>query len=172
MTEHELRAIYASIPTVRQCENCHDCAIRCSGAIKVAACEWLAIRDHIERHIPPSTLQRLLTEDKTFEIADEIRERFCILYDMSSRRCAVYPVRPLVCRLLGHVEFMPCPMGRIERVLVDGPGIMQRYAEMDLRTFSDWSTLAPSAVVARALSDGEEGSACLWSQLSGGSKRP
>jgi len=160
MTEQELLAIYASIPTARHCEGCHECAIRCSGAIRIAACEWRAIRGYIERDIPPATLRRVLTEDKTFQIADGICERFCILYDMSGRRCAVYPVRPLVCRLLGHVEFMPCPLGRIERVLVDGPRIMQRYAEMDLRTFAEWFTLAPSVVVARALSGGEEGSAC------------
>jgi len=162
MTEGELLSLYATVPTDRVCNGCHDCATRCSGAIRIAHCEWSAILHFLESKLAPSTLARLLTEDKTFEIADGFCEHFCILYDMQSRRCAVYPVRPLVCRLLGHVEFMPCPFGRVERVLEDGHRIMVDYAQMGLRTFAGWSICDPSSAIERALGDREGGESCPW----------
>ena len=90
------------------------------------------------------------------ELGDGVTERFCVLYDRREGGCAVYPVRPLVCRLLGHVEFMPCPFGRVPSVLPDGPAIMQRYAQLDLRTLAEWFAEEPPPKLARALRHREE----------------
>ena len=68
----------------------------------------------------------------------------------------MYGARPLVCRMLGHVEFMPCPYGYVPATINDGPEIMQRYSELELRTFAQWARVAPSLKMARALRDREE----------------
>lgn len=138
MTRDELLAIYSRIPTESTCRDCHECAIRCSGAIPLARCEWEDIAAYIDAHMSPLELERLLAQDKRFEIADGVWEEFCILYDVVALRCAVYPVRPLVCRLLGHVEFMPCPLSRVPSALPDGPEIMWRYAQLERKTLAEW----------------------------------
>jgi Fe-S-cluster containining protein len=158
MTEQELQALYAAIPTERYCRGCHDCAIRCGGgAISLAETEWRAIACYIEEHLDVERLASLLAEAKTFEIADCVTDEFCILYDMQEKGCSIYPARPLVCRLLGHVEFMPCPTGRVPRVLPDGHRIMQRYAELRRLTFAEWFALAPTPRVEAALAYRKDG---------------
>lgn len=143
MTREELRALYGRIPTESTCRDCHGCATRCSGAIPAARYEWEDIAAYIESRLTAAEFERLLAQDKGFEIADGVWERFCILYDVVALRCAVYPVRPLVCRLLGHVEFMPCPLGRVSGVLPDGPEIMWRYAQLERRALAEWLVADP-----------------------------
>ena len=151
MTRDELQALFSRIPTEPTCCGCHECAIRCSGAIPVARCEWEDIAAYIAEHLSAVELESLLAQDKRFEIADGVWVEFCILYDVVGLHCAVYPVRPLVCRLLGHVEFMPCPLSRVPSVLPDGPEIMRRYAQLERRTLAEWLAADPPRRVARGL---------------------
>ncbi len=55
-----------------------------------------------------------------------------------SRLCLIYPVRPLVCRLFGIVEWLPCPRGRIPTLVQDGPRIMEKYRRYPRRSFREW----------------------------------
>jgi len=129
---------YERIPTARYCSGCHACAIRCSGAVPASAVEWERIRDYLRLELPSIDVARLLHEDKSYTVADAWPIEFCPLYDMRTRRCAVYPVRPLVCRLLGFVEWMPCPIERRLPVLDDGVRLMREYAEERLRALPEW----------------------------------
>lgn len=41
----------------------------------------------------------------------------CRLRDVARGRCVVYAFRPLICRLMGHLPWMPCPTGEVRRPL-------------------------------------------------------
>lgn len=50
----------------------------------------------------------------------ESREHRCPMLSAATGRCNVYQHRPLICRLWGVAEGMPCPFGcRPERILTD-----------------------------------------------------
>lgn len=133
----DLAATYRRIPTSRFCDGCHECAIRCSGDIPLTAGEWDAVRQAIAE-LPASEAAGLLAQDKTREFAPGWTGSMCRLYDMRAQRCAVYTVRPLVCRLLGFVEWLPCPKGRRLPALADGVALMRRYAALGPRPLSEW----------------------------------
>lgn len=149
-----LEELYARIPTDAYCAGCHACAIKCSGAIPFAREEWERVRQFAAERIGDENLRALLVQDKTFrpDPTSEFVARFCPLYDMTARRCAVYPVRPLICRLLGFVEWLPCPLGRALPALADGVEIMRAYYAMDVRPVDDWLKVAPLAPRGETLS--------------------
>ncbi len=122
---------------------CHECALRCAGDISMCRWEWERVRRYLDRQLGPAALRRLLAQDKTIDLGDGVLERHCLFYDTERRLCAIYPVRPLACRLMGHAEFFPCPIGKVERWLDDAPQIMQDYAELELKPTSAWLSIAP-----------------------------
>ena len=79
-------------------------------------------------------------QDKTVDLGDEVSVQMCRYWDMRNGRCAVYPARPLVCRLLGHVEWMPCPIDKVPRTIPtpDALALMRAYARLRRRTFDEW----------------------------------
>lgn len=82
----DLDALYAELPTI-ECQG--YCASSC-GPIQMTEPEWKRIR--LRLGFTPqaiSTTCPMLVRD----------------------RCSVYPLRPLICRLWGIVERMPCPWG-------------------------------------------------------------
>lgn len=40
----------------------------------------------------------------------------CRFRDERAGRCRVYPVRPFVCRIMGHVPWLPCPTERVRHL--------------------------------------------------------
>lgn len=96
-----LQALYDSLPKI-ECQG--RCWMSC-GIIEMSPRERQRIK---ERGIRISTQQEALSRD---------REHFCeALTD--DRRCAVYEIRPMICRLWGIADGMPCPWGcKPERVL-------------------------------------------------------
>ncbi len=99
----------------------------------------------------------MLAQDKAFrpDPRAEYIARYCPLYDVAGRCCAVYPVRPLVCRLLGYVEWMPCPVGRALPPLADRVALMCDYYAMAVRPVGQWLTDAP--LVRTVAAPSEEG---------------
>lgn len=52
---------------------------------------------------------------------------------LNGTRCSLYSIRPVICRLWGVVESMPCPHGcKPERVLTDEEGFGLVAATMEL----------------------------------------
>ena len=62
-----------------------------------------------------------------------------------------YPIR-LVCRLLGHVEWMPCPIEKVVKRIEtpDALQLMQAYAQIERRTFEGWEEAETPAEPLRA----------------------
>jgi hypothetical protein len=94
-----LEQIYAEVPAI-DCQGL--CADSC-GPLIIDAPERARIQQHTGRTIPNLQLN-------------------CPALTIL-RRCSVYNNRPLLCRLWGVVESMPCPWGcRPDRYLTDAEG--------------------------------------------------
>ena len=127
--EDWLRWVYQRLP-VGDCHGCTDCARRCAGAVPMLAGEYQAICQCLDDHcqpIPPEPVRQ-----------PEQMMPPCRFLDQQSRLCSIYPVRPLICRLFGLVEWLPCPTGKRSVVVSDGLELMRRYAELGPRPFSYW----------------------------------
>jgi len=72
---------------------CDDGCGACCGPAPITDAELAQLRAYIEKHNVPVVEQGIT----------------CPLYQ--NGRCAVYEVRPLVCRAFGHVEGMECRRG-------------------------------------------------------------
>ncbi len=78
------------LPSMRCDTGCGECC----GIVPVTVTEFNAI----ERYVKEKGIIPIETKDGT-----------CPLYQEG--RCSVYPVRPLICRIFGHAERLPCPRG-------------------------------------------------------------
>ncbi|MBM3495315.1 MAG: YkgJ family cysteine cluster protein [Armatimonadetes bacterium] len=78
----------------------------------------------------------------------------CRFRDTGAGRCTVYAVRPLVCRLMGHVWWLPCPADVVRvmppRELVSDA--LDAYCADGRRTYAAWLALAQPEAAATALS--------------------
>lgn len=105
----ELDALYAELPTIA-CQG--KCAQSC-GPVMMSRVEWQSVcRAGGERTVDLGVLTCPYLEQE---------------------RCSVYEVRPMLCRLWGVVEEMPCPWGcQPSRMLTreEGFEFMQRAAEL------------------------------------------
>lgn len=86
--DRELDALYATLPTMQCRGYCHDSC----GPIDPAVREKARI---IERARKPLTCGEYATCSMLTE----------------ERKCSVYDIRPMICRLWGLVRSMPCPYG-------------------------------------------------------------
>ena len=81
---------------------CAGCGGKCCGPVPVGAGEWAALVEAMRR-LPSQAVDRLEAQERP--------DLACPLRDVEADRCAVYPVRPLVCRLWGEDPAAPCPYG-------------------------------------------------------------
>jgi hypothetical protein len=139
----DLNEVYDRLPTERYCSGCHACAIRCSGDVPAVQAEWDRITEHLRESLAPVDVLRILTEDKRFSVAAGYTIEFCPLYDMKAKACSVYEVRPLVCRMLGFVEWMPCPIERPLPVVDEAPDVMRAYARLRPKPIPQWLAETP-----------------------------
>lgn len=121
------------------CHGCHECGLRCSAGIQMAREEFERILAHL-RASDPHQVTRVLEQDKTVVWFEDITTEMCLFYDVARRRCIVHPVRPLVCRLFGRVEWLPCPLEHPLPLLPDGLAIVRAYAAQRRLTFPEWCT--------------------------------
>lgn len=91
---------------------CLNCGA-CYGPIPVMVPELATILDALNQ-MPDEEVKRL---------ARQKRVRFgCILRDMEHGRCAVYPARPMLCRMFGQYEGAECPNNPTATVYVREAG--------------------------------------------------
>jgi Fe-S-cluster containining protein len=102
--------------------------------------EYDAVRNLVESDLDGTRIQLVLAQDKRVDLGDGVEARMCRYLDMEGGGCAVYEARPLVCRLLGHVEWMPCPVGKVEKEAptLDALELMREYATEERLTFEQW----------------------------------
>lgn len=145
MTRSHLIALQASCEAemdLTVCNGCTACSLRCASGVPSTRDEWEAIRAYIAS-LPMDErayLQGVLEQDKQADLGDDVFVEMCRYWDATNERCAVYPARPLVCRLLGHVEWLPCPIEKVRRIVPSAQAIalMKAYAEEERRTFEGW----------------------------------
>lgn len=138
----ELKQSVESQMQISLCNGCDACWLRCSEGIHADRQEWETLNSYIcdLNPLEKSDLERVLTQDKSVDLGDDVTVAMCRYFDMDSHRCSAYPVRPLVCRLLGHVEWMPCPIEKIPHIVptVEALALMQAYSERERKTFEGW----------------------------------
>jgi len=119
------------------CDGCHECGLRCTAGIQMAEDEFERIVEHLKTCDPTRAL-RVLGQSKTVQWFEDITVEACLFYDVTGRRCLIYPARPLICRLFGRVEWLPCPIGRKLPQIHEGLELIQTYAEQRRATFPEW----------------------------------
>lgn len=119
------------------CQGCDGCGNRCVDGITITWEEFRALTDYLATQ-PPSEVERVLGQDKNWSWGDSAVSR-CLFRDTERNNCFVYPARPLVCRLFGFVEWLPCPLGKVSQQLPDGLAIVHWYRHFPRRTFQGWS---------------------------------
>ncbi len=124
------------------CSGCDSCYLRCSSEVPVARHEWEAIIAYVESRdaAQRAAIAQVMEQDKTVDLGDEVTVEMCRYFDMDTHHCMVYSVRPLACRLLGHVEWMPCPIEKVPHCLPTSEALelMKCYARLERRTFAEW----------------------------------
>ncbi|HCA46087.1 MAG TPA: hypothetical protein DEP45_01650 [Armatimonadetes bacterium] len=122
-----LRETIDRLPMANCC-GCDGCAARCMGGLAITRSEFEAICEYFggPMFMPAARAYQCMGAP-------------CEFKERSSPRCIIYPVRPLICRLFGIVEWLPCPMGTVPTLVPDGPRVMQRYRQFERRTFREWA---------------------------------
>jgi len=138
----ELRARCEAQLELTVCNGCSACYLRCADGVQATRAEWRALQDYIAAAPPAkrAEIDAVMAQDKTVDLGDEVTVSLCRYFDMDTRTCAVYPARPLVCRLLGHVEWLPCPIENVPRPLPTPLALelMRAYAREERKTFAEW----------------------------------
>lgn len=95
-----------------RCDCCSLCFTRCTAGVPMSRREFDIVRMYAQREAPVACDGAMRPRNPVIPIADGLAAEACRFLDIETRRCVVYPVRPLVCRMMGLVEWMPCPIGR------------------------------------------------------------
>lgn len=138
----ELKERCESQMAIEVCSGCDACGLRCAAGVPSTLDEWQTLQNYIATASVElrEEIEKVQSQDKTISLGDEVTVQMCRYRDMENGRCAVYPARPLVCRLLGHVEWMPCPIEKVPHVIrtPDALQLMSAYAGMERKTFEQW----------------------------------
>ncbi len=126
------------------CDGCDACGLRCASGVPATRAEWEGLEDHLDS-LPSSERNAIAlveAQDKTVDLGDGVTVQMCRYRDMEAERCVVYAARPLICRLLGHVEWLPCPIEKVVRPIPtpDALTLMRSYALFERKTFEQWES--------------------------------
>lgn len=125
------------------CNGCDGCGLRCTVGVPMSREEYETVKAYVECAPNREEVVRVAAQEKTVELGDGVQVRMCRFRDMERGRCAIYPARPLVCRLLGHVEWMPCPIEKVERIVPTDEALelMRTYAALERHSFEEWESI-------------------------------
>lgn len=129
MSRADLTAILARIPNIECQGKCH----KSCGSIIVSREEQDMIREWcrnngVKYHPLPQKLTALHSRQM---LAGECTS---CKYLTQDKRCSIHPVRPIICRLFGVVDAMPCTFGcgQPDRILTAEEGhVLMREARQD-----------------------------------------
>jgi hypothetical protein len=113
------------------CDGCHGCGLRCTEGIAMSRSEFEAVRAAAGCGTPVAR--------QTVDLGEGLVVRMCRFWDPEAG-CAVYAARPLVCRMMGTVEWMPCPLGQAPQPASAAVVLPHwlAYAEEGLKTYEEW----------------------------------
>lgn len=134
-------AIFPLLPIDQSpCHGCTECRHRCTAGIPLTRAEYQAIHHHLAT-LDPGARDAVLGQEKEqpWPGADDgATYTACRFHDVSSGLCLVYPARPLICRLFGHVDWLPCPIGKVSTAWAGGADRMRERAGEEERTWEEW----------------------------------
>jgi Fe-S-cluster containining protein len=123
----------------RPCDGCDGCGARCTAGVPMLREEFLAIEAELAR-LPAGECGRVLGQEKRVAVpGSEYFYTACRFRDVERGRCLIYPARPAICRLFGHVEWLPCPIEKVERLVPGAPELMRQYAGAVRKTYEEWA---------------------------------
>src|SRR5690349_11754636 len=110
--EDRIRAFTGQIDQT-PCNGCDECGTRCTAGIQVLRSEYEAALAELRR-LPAVEVRRVQAQEKRRPIpgTDETYAA-CEFRDVARGRCLIYPARPMICHLFGHVEWLPCPISKV-----------------------------------------------------------
>src|SRR5258708_1033602 len=122
------------------CHGCDHCGLRCEAGVQMSREEYQTVHQFVAGAPNRLEIEQITLQDKSIDLGDGVSVQMCLYRDMEHGKCAVYPVRPLICRLLGHVEWMPCPIEKVKKLAstTDALELMSAYALEERRTFDEW----------------------------------
>ena len=106
MSRADLTAILARIPNIECQGKCHQSC----GAIIISRDEQTVIREWCREN---GVRFHPLPQKPTAKYLMQALKGECnsCKYLTSDKRCSIHPVRPVICRLFGVVDAMPCTFG-------------------------------------------------------------
>ncbi len=121
------------------CNGCDECGARCTTGVPMLRTEYAAIRAYVES---PDGVDARAVERQDKQVpypgVQDVYYRACRFRDVEQGQCAIYPVRPLICRLFGHVEWLPCPIQKVPAPAPGGIVLIRRYSEAPRKTYEEW----------------------------------
>jgi Fe-S-cluster containining protein len=130
------------------CDGCDACGARCTAGVPMLRVEFAAIRDYLNSG-EGADARRVEGQNKTVPYpgtdpeADGVFYQACRFRDVERGRCSIYPARPSVCRLFGHVEWLPCPIEKVPAPAPGGLEAMRRYGDAPQKTYEEWLAESP-----------------------------
>lgn len=125
------------------CNGCDGCGLRCTAGVPMTHQEYVQIRAYLHRMgrlDAANTECSPKGENPIADLGDGVRIALCSFRDDMRGRCTIYPVRPLICRLMGHVPWLPCPVERVPAVM--RPEVVRRaldeYCVWERRPYEEW----------------------------------
>ncbi len=96
-----------------------------------------AVRGYLDRH---GFASGEFLRGASVDLGDGIAIEACPFRDTIEGRCRIYPVRPFVCRLMGLVEWMPCPIGRVTTQAPTAIALeaVQEYCKEARKPYHEW----------------------------------
>jgi ferredoxin len=128
------------------CVGCDACGARCTAGVPMLRAEFQAIAAYLAG--PDGAEARTVQEQEKrlpypgTEAADGATYEACRFRDVERGRCSIYPVRPVVCRLFGHAEWLPCPIEKVP-VWSGGREVLEEYTAVPHRTYEQWLAAEP-----------------------------
>jgi Fe-S-cluster containining protein len=107
-----LERLYAKIPSFTCKEHCSECC----GLIRWFDLEDRNIRNYLREHGMDYRSQNITFADLAKYVMDGDDSGITCPY-VENDRCTIYPARPLICRLQGLADKLPCPHVKPERIL-------------------------------------------------------
>ena len=121
------------------CDGCDACGARCTAGVPMLELEFEAIRSHLASDQGDEARRGERQEKEVpYPGAEEYTYTACRFRDVERGRCSIYPVRPVVCRLFGHVEWLPCPIEKVPAPVSGGIDAMKRYGSAPQKTYEEW----------------------------------
>jgi Fe-S-cluster containining protein len=141
LPEKVIRTRLDAAPPTDPCDGCTECALRCAGGIPLTRREFDGVVAYL-RSLPPEKVRRVLEQEKILPWFEDISREACLFLDLRDNYCLIYPARPMICRLFGRVEWLPCPAEKAVSQLHDGLGIIRDYSREPRKTFPEWQAEA------------------------------